>query len=299
MLYGIALGCIWLQVADMERALEFYQRLGFRLGLLNPPVAVLTSLDTNQALILLWERPGARPQPPDATGLYHVAFRLPSEHDLAEFLAYALQESIPLEGAADHSVSQALYLRDPDGNGIEIYADRPQQEWQRRNGSIWMDTRPLNIRTLLSKARREWRGMPAGTRVGHVHFRVASLDEAEEFLHRQLGFAVTLREYPGARFFAADGYHHHVGTNTWGYPRRKPLRDGVGLRLWSVGVAQPGWQEYAALFRQLPSVVAVQPEWLLLRDPWGSALLLGVQSALPVTPEGVVGMFHQISEVLP
>ncbi len=299
MLSGVLLGCVWLQVADLQRSLEFYQWLGFRVGIVRPPVAVLTTANPDEAILLLIERSGAPPQPSDAVGLYHVAFLLPSEQDLAEFLLFALQQGIPLEGASDHRVSQALYLSDPDGNGIEIYADRPRQAWELRLGEVWMTTEPLDIRRLLQVARQPWRGMPEGTRVGHVHFRVASLEEAEAFLSGVLGFAVTLRSYPGARFFAADGYHHHVGANTWGRPTRMPPREAAGIRLWSLGIGEATWQEQREHWRRHPAYRAGDDAWVLLHDPWGSSVLLARLSALPRTPEAVFRMFNQLREVLP
>ncbi|MCS6966807.1 MAG: VOC family protein [Candidatus Kapabacteria bacterium] len=300
MLAGVMLGCVWLQVAELQRSIEFYQRLGFRVGLLQPPVAILTSSDTNNALILLWERPGTRPRPPRTVGLYHVAFCLPSEDDLAAFLAYALRVGIPLDGASDHWVSAAVYLTDPDGNGIEIYADRPKETWRSAEGKIRMETYPLDVGALLREAQQPWLEMPVGTRVGHVHFRVASLEEAEEFLSDVVGLAVTSRQYLGARFFAADGYHHHVATNTWASSTALPPNDAAGLRLWSIGVGnQVEWYAVGARLRRSQDAIHVGESWLLLRDPWGSLLLIAERSMLPVTPEAVLRMFNQLREVLP
>jgi catechol 2,3-dioxygenase len=300
MLTGIVFGVVCLQVADLQRSLEFYQRLGFRVGLLEPPAAILTAADRERAVLLLWERPGTRPLQQAEAGLYHVAFRLPSESFLAAFLAFVLQDSLlrsAVEGASDHLVSQALYLRDPDGNGVEIYADREPRLWPHIDGEILMDTRPLDIPMLLQHARMSWEGMPAGTRIGHLHFRVLSLLEAEEFLHGLLGFAVTLRRYPGARFFAADGYHHHLGTNIWGHPRRLPAAEAAGVRFWSLGISEPGaWTELIERLRPL-SRTTVIGSWLLLQDPWGSTLLVSETSALPTTPEAVWRMFNQCAEV--
>lgn len=301
MLTGIVFGVVCLQVADLQRSLEFYQRLGFRVGLLEPPVAILTAADRERALLLLWERPGTRPLQQAEAGLYHVAFRLPSESFLAAFLAFVLQDSLlrsAVEGASDHLVSQALYLRDPDGNGVEISADREPHLWQRADGEILMDTRPLDMPALLRQVREPWSGMPAGTRIGHLHFRVLSLPEAEAFLHELLGFAVTLRRYPGARFFAADGYHHHLGTNVWGHPRKLPPAEAAGVRLWSLGIGEPAaWAELVRRLRPLPRTT-VRGSWLLLQDPWGSTLLVSETSALPTTPEAVWRMFNQCAEVL-
>lgn len=300
MLAGVLLGVVWLQVAELQRSLAFYQRLGFRVAVLEPPVAILTAADRERALLLLWERSGTRPLQQTEAGLYHVAFRLPSESQLGALVEFVLQDSLLrafVEGASDHVVSQAFYMRDPDGNGLEFYADRERRLWQRVDGELLMDTRPLDVPSLLRQVQQPWNGMPEGTEVGHMHFRVLSLQEAEAFLHELLGFAVTLRRYPGARFFAADGYHHHVGTNIWGSPGKLPAAEAATVRLWSVGVREPA--VWAQLSQRLHLRASAVGPWLLLPDPWGSTLVLSPASSLPTTPEAVWRMFNQLHEVLP
>ncbi len=194
----IVLGWVCLQVSSLECSQAFYERIGLRTALLKPPFAVLTSADTATALLILWERPGTHPAAPDMTGLYHVALRLPGETALAGVLRHLLRQGIPLEGASDHLVSQALYLSDPDGNGIELYADRPRHTWQRCNGELLMATRPLDVERLLSRAPAPLPILPEGTSIGHLHLRVAQLDAAERFYAGMLGLEVQLRSYPGA-----------------------------------------------------------------------------------------------------
>jgi catechol 2,3-dioxygenase len=293
----IVLGWVCLQVSSLERSQAFYERIGLRTALLKPPFAVLTSADTATALLILWERPGTHPAAPDMTGLYHVALRLPGETALAGVLRHLLRQGILLEGASDHLVSQALYLSDPDGNGIELYADRPRHTWQRRNGELLMATRPLDVERLLSRAPAPLPILPEGTSIGHLHLRVAQLDAAERFYAGMLGLEVQLRSYPGALFFAADGYHHHIGVNTWGAPRRLPSEHTAGLLLFTLGVHSN------EVFHQLrhrcqPAAIAQQEQWMVLSDPWRHRLLIMPLPALPTTPEAAVGMLNQLLQVL-
>ncbi len=293
----IVLGWVCLQVSSLERSQAFYERIGLRTALLKPPFAVLTSADTTTALLVLWERPGTYPAAPDMTGLYHVALRLPEEAALAGVLRNLLRQGIPLEGASDHLVSQALYLSDPDGNGIELYADRPRHTWQHRNGELLMATRPLDAERLLALAPAPLPVLPRGSSVGHLHLRVAQLEAAERFYADTVGLEVRLRSYPGALFFAADGYHHHIGVNSWGSPQRLPTEHTAGLVLFTLGT---GSKE---LFEQLrnrcqPAVLAQQEQWMLLSDPWRHRVLIMPLPVLPTTPEAAVGMLNQLLQVL-
>ncbi len=293
----IVLGWVCLQVSNLERSQAFYERIGLRTALLNPPFAVLTSADTTAALLILWERPGTHPATPDMTGLYHVALRLPTEAALAGVLRHLLRQGIPLEGASDHLVSQALYLSDPDGNGIELYADRPRHSWQHRNGELLMATRPLDAERLLALAPTPLPVLPRGTSVGHLHLRVTQLEGAERFYADTLGLEVRLRSYPGALFFAADGYHHHIGVNIWGFPRRLPNEHTAGLVLFTLGVHSNEAFEQLR-HRCQPAVLAQQEQWILLSDPWRHRLLITPLPALPTAPEAAVGMLNQLLQVL-
>ena len=173
-------------------------------------------------------------------GLYHFAILLPDRQALGRFVTH-LAEVGAHAGSADHLVSEALYLSDPDGLGIEVYADRPRASWTTsgdgdERAEIVMATEPLDLRSLVGEAGGErWTGMPAGTVIGHVHFHVGAIREAEAFYHAALGFDKTAWTYPGALFLSAGGYHHHVGTNIWaaGSPaatdrRRAAARVGAG-----------------------------------------------------------------------
>lgn len=168
-------------------------------------------------------------------GLYHVALLVPRRRDLARALAGLRAAGWPLQGAADHTVSEALYLADPDGHGIEIYADRPRAAWRRSDGELVMGTERLDLRRLLAEGTDDTEsagaGLPAGTVVGHIHLSVGDLDAAEQLFAGQLGMEVTVRSYPGALFLAYDGYHHHVGANVWWRGHRERAVPGAARLL--------------------------------------------------------------------
>ncbi len=184
----------------------------------------------------------APPRDPRQTGLYHFAILVPTRRDLAVALVRLAQGGWQLDGASDHLVSEALYLSDPDGNGIEIYRDRPRAEWRRGpDGQLSMATLPLDLDDLLGELQTAPvdpvgdAQMPDGTRIGHVHLQVAELEQTEAFYAGVLGFDVMVRGYPGALFVAAGGYHHHVGLNTW-HSRggSTPPSGGIGLRAYEL-----------------------------------------------------------------
>jgi catechol 2,3-dioxygenase len=168
-------------------------------------------------LVELVPGPDAPSRPPRSTGLFHLALLVPTRADLARTLRRVAGSGAPLSGASDHLVSEALYLSDPEGNGIELYRDRPRDEWPMAGESVEMATLPLDLESLLGEPGGEAAAasMPEGTILGHVHLQVADLDAAEAFWVDALGLDVTARGYPGALFTSAGGYHHHVGLNTW------------------------------------------------------------------------------------
>jgi catechol 2,3-dioxygenase len=167
-------------------------------------------------LLVLQELLNAPPQPYRSTGLYHVAILLPSRPDLGRALLRLAEAGLEI-GQGDHLVSEALYISDPDGNGLEIYRDRPRESWQWSGGTVQMAADPVDLRSLIEEGKRDeaqWQVLPAGTRVGHMHLRVGDIQEAEHFYHDILGFDITAR-IPRALFVSAGGYHHHIGMNTW------------------------------------------------------------------------------------
>lgn len=233
------IGYAHLQVANLDRALTFYvDLLGFQLANRHNGRAFLSPDGQFPHRLLLTERPGARPKPPRTTGLYHVAIRLPDRVALARVFRRLMQHGYGLQGASDHLVSEALYLADPDGNGLELYRDRPRAEWAWDGAQVAMSSEPLDLRDLLIEAERDssaWSGIHAGTDIGHVHLHVSDLKKAETFYADILGFTVMQRSYPGALFVAAGGYHHHIGLNVWmGRGAPPPPEDAVGLIAFAV-----------------------------------------------------------------
>jgi catechol 2,3-dioxygenase len=227
-------------VKSLERELHFYHELlGFNKVEHRESTVALSPTGQQPFQILLTESPEARPRPPRTTGLFHAAIRFPNRIELAKAVVRLSQHGYPIHGASDHLVSEAIYLADPEGNGIELYCDRPGFEWKWSNGEIAMATEPLDVEALLREADGiGWAGIHPQTHIGHIHLNVASLESAEEFYSKQLGFDVTTRSYPGALFMAAGGYHHHIGANIWaGRNAARPPEDSLGLI--AFGIATP------------------------------------------------------------
>lgn len=263
------LGRVRLQVADLERSLIWYERvLGLRVVDRSASSAALAPHGGVPALIELRERPGAAPAR-GRLGLFHVALLLPDRPALGTFLKHlvALGERA---GAGDHLVSEALYLTDPDGLGLEVYADRPRAQWRVQGGELQMDTLAIDAQGLVRAAGDAvWDGMPAGTVVGHVHLHVGDLDAAERFYHQGLGLDRMVWSYPGARFLAAGGYHHHLGLNTWatGGPAGT---DEARLLDWTVVL--PGAADVAAAAASLGAAGFPVAEDGRAVDPWGTVV---------------------------
>lgn len=274
------LGAVSLTVADLDRMRAFYERtLGLR-TLKRDGSTVRLGAEEGRPLVELVGDPDAPPAPARSTGLFHQALLVPSRAELARSLQRVLESGWRLTGASDHLVSEALYLDDPEGNGLEIYRDRPRSEWQTTGaGGIEMATLPLDLDGVMSELPAGGDGgAPAGTTMGHVHLRVADIPSAEAFHSGVIGFDVTGRVYPGALFLSAGGYHHHVGMNTWasaGAPA--PPLGARGLRRYEVLL--PGGDELARVRGRLDGAgVASEADddGLLVRDPSGNATLLRV-----------------------
>lgn len=216
------------RVRSLDRSGEFYiRKLGFYVVHHGPETLQLAVEPEGAPLLTLV--PGAeRDSPRDAAGLFHAALLLPSRESLASWLSFAAAQGIEFEGFSDHGVSDAIYLSDPDGIGLEIYTDRPRREWPVVNGELAMTTRPLAIRPLLEKATPTTTPL-AGGRWGHLHLRVTDLGRSVAFYRTTLGLEVTQSSYPGASFLATGGYHHHLGINTWGRPTLPSAHDAAGL----------------------------------------------------------------------
>ncbi|MDH4337866.1 MAG: VOC family protein [Candidatus Krumholzibacteria bacterium] len=234
-----SVGYVHLRVSDLDRSLAFYlDVLGLRMVSGGPSTATLSANGRGPGLIVLTEKKDAPPREPHSTGLYHVAIRVPSRRSLAMVIRHLGDVKWRIDGFADHDVSEAVYLADPDGNGLEVYADRPAELWPFRNGQVEMITVPLDLDSVLAELSDwpgDWGGIDSAARIGHVHLRVSDLARTEAFYHAVLGMSVTQRSIEGALFLAAGGYHHHVGANVWsssGGPR--PPADALGLISYSI-----------------------------------------------------------------
>src|ERR671932_146989 len=217
------MGPVHLTVSDLERSLEYYRRV-VGLDVLEQGAGSASLGADSTELLGLVEQPGA--QPSDGyTGLYHFALLAPDRPSLARWLVHAVRDQVPLTGLSDHYVSEAIYLRDPDRHGIEIYADRPRELWEGRVGER-MTTEPLDVKDLLGEADGDFDGLPAGTTMGHVHLKVASIPQTVAFYRDVLGFDLVVERVPQAAFLSAGGYHHHVGANTWESAGASPPPEG-------------------------------------------------------------------------
>lgn len=270
------LGRVRLQVADLQRSLAYYERvLGLRVIDRDAGRAVLgAAADDGVPLVELHERPGAAPVPAGGRlGLYHFAILLPDRAALGRFVAH-LADLGERAGASDHRVSEALYLQDPDGLGIEVYADRPRTAWRHEGRQLVMATEPLDLASLVRAAGGEpWTGMPAGTTIGHIHLHVGDLARAESFYHQALGFDKVVWSYPGALFLSAGGYHHHLGLNTWARGAATPGEDDARLLEWEVVVPSALDAEGAlASLAAAGHAVGRTVDGGTVRDPWGTPL---------------------------
>ena len=275
------IGHAHLQVADLDRALHFYADLaGFKQVSRNNGIAVLSATDSLSAHLILTEHPGARPKPRHSTGLFHVAIRLPSRHELARVFFHLVGKGWNFGGFSDHKVSEALYLSDPDGNGLELYRDRPRDQWPMSGNQVEMTTDPLDVNALLALAANDgipWTGIAPGTDIGHVHLHVRDLPEAETFYCNLLGLDVMQRTYAGALFVSAGGYHHHVGLNIWaGEGAPPPPPDAVGLRSFSLVI--PDKQAWQTLVNRVEAAGLLLEEKgsnsVLVSDPSGNTVEL-------------------------
>jgi len=274
------LGYVHLTIVDLERSISFYRRsLGFQVHHQKGNTAYLGSGSGD--LVALTEISGAR-RVPRRTGLYHFAILTPSRQALGRSLKNLVETETPLQGGADHLVSEALYLSDPDGNGIEIYRDRPRSAWQYEDGKLKMGTDPLDYQGILAETdgdNGEWRGLEPSTRLGHMHMHVAELKEATNFYENVLGFDFLIDYMGSAAFLSAVGYHHHIGLNVWnGIGAPPPPPDSVGLRYFTVQLVDEDDRE--KLIERLTDHhinFDTSSQGLFLRDPSHNGILFVVK----------------------
>ena len=265
------IGTVALTVRDLDTVSRFYQQV---IGL--TPIETgsgLARLGVGETVLLeLRHDPAAPLASPQAAGLFHTAFLLPNRTDLAQWLLHAAEQRVPLQGASDHLVSEAIYLADPEGNGIEVYWDRPSETWTWRDGMVEMSTLALDLDGLVATAKtRDWAGLPAGSLIGHVHLQVGALDQSDRFYAGLLGFEVMTR-YPGATFLGSGGYHHHIGTNIWN-SRGAPVRAEPTTGLADVEIVTDAGTFETVRSRLSPEQAAeASPARLPLRDPWGTSI---------------------------
>jgi catechol 2,3-dioxygenase len=279
-----SVGTVRLTVTDLDRSRAFYERaVGLRPTELDDGTLALGAAG-ERPLIELRGDSAARGLNRRAPGLYHLAVLVPTRLDLAFALARIAEARYPLDGASDHLVSEALYLSDPDGNGIEIYRDRPRAEWPRAGDQLQMSTLPLDLDDVIGELRAATElqaSVPSGTKIGHVHLQVSDLSEAERFYNGVLGFDVIVRGYPGALFVSAGGYHHHIGLNTWHSAGAAPAPEGsVGLRSFEIELAdEPALEAVLARLDAASIPSTRQCDGVLARDPFGNGVVLRTRTA--------------------
>jgi catechol 2,3-dioxygenase len=279
-----SVGTVRLTVTDLDRSRAFYERaVGLRPTELDDGTLALGAAG-ERPLIELRGDSAARGVNRRAPGLYHLAVLVPTRLDLAFALARIAEARYPLDGASDHLVSEALYLSDPDGNGIEIYRDRPRAEWPRAGDQLQMSTLPLDLDDVIGELRAATElqaSVPSGTKIGHVHLQVSDLSEAERFYNGVLGFDVIVRGYPGALFVSAGGYHHHIGLNTWHSAGAAPAPEGsVGLRSFEIELPDETALEAVLARLDAASIPSTrQCDGVLARDPFGNGVVLRTRTA--------------------
>jgi catechol 2,3-dioxygenase len=271
----LRLGAVALTVRDLERSIPWYERsLGLRVHARDAATASLG--DGREVTVVLHEDPQAGP-PGRTSGLYHYALLYPSREELARAAVRIMVTRTPIQGASDHGTHEAIYLPDPDGNGIELAADRPREAWPSfeeefsRGGPA-----PLDFESLLATVAGDEPAerVAEGLRMGHVHLHVGDLDQALAFYRDLLGFEVQFA-MPTAAFVSAGGYHHHLGLNTWhGRGAPAPPPHSAGLREWTVTLPAAGVAEVRARLEAAGVPVEPRGEGFLARDPWQTAVLV-------------------------
>ena len=266
------IGAVGLIARDLDRLADYYQNL---LGLsMLERTSKLARLGVNGVtLIEIEHRPDAKPDDERTAGLYHTAFLMPTRQDHARWILHIARNRVPITGASDHGVSEAFYLDDPEGNGIEVYNDRPRERWERQDGLIVMKTVQLDVEAILRETdpSEPYVAAPDGLRIGHIHLRVGNVERAEEFYRGAVGLDLTRRR-GGATFMSSGGYHHHVGANVWhsdGAGLRDP--DRAGLAWFSMAAADDAALDAATARLKSPNAaVTAIPGGVETADPWGT-----------------------------
>lgn len=265
---------IHLKVANLERSLNFYQKvLGFRVMQEQPHLAILAAGGI-KPMITIEQVKNAKPLDPSKTGLFHIAFLLPKKEDLAKVLRHFMHTGYPVQGASDHLVSEALYLTDPDGNGLEIYVDRDSAVWNWNEGEVEMSTLPLDANALMREVAEDgWLGMPDGTVIGHIHLQVADLVMVEDFYIKGFGFQIVSHFGQQALFVSSAGYHHHVGLNTWNSIGGDwPADEETGMKSYTISVPNNERMDIVDRLQDLGAHVDLDGDQYLVVDPSGNRI---------------------------
>jgi catechol 2,3-dioxygenase len=268
------IGAVGLVARNLDLLAGYYQNLlGLTVLERTPNLAKLGVHGVT--LIEIEHRPDARPDDERTAGLYHTAFLMPTREDHARWILHIARNQVPISGASDHGVSEAFYLDDPEGNGIEVYNDRPRERWQIQDGLVVMQTKQLDIEAILREVEPSatYPAAPEGLRIGHVHLRVGSVEQAEQFYRGAVGLDLTRRR-GGATFMSSGGYHHHVGANVWhsdGAGRRD--KDRAGLQWFSMEAADRATLDTTvARLKAANASVAAAPGGIETTDPWGTQI---------------------------
>jgi catechol 2,3-dioxygenase len=273
----VFVGEVNINVTDIERSLDYYENIiGFKVLEKAAHRAVLTA-DGKTPLLTIEQPANVQAKEARTTGLYHFAILLPSREDLSAFLKHVIKAGVQL-GASDHYVSEALYLNDPDGNGIEVYRDRPSKEWTWTSNQVVMATEPLDGEGLLSEGNLEWNDLPSETVMGHIHLHVSDLQSTEDFYVNGLGFDIATKNYPGALFASTGKYHHHIGLNVWnGVGAKAPARNSVGLNWYTL--VYPSVEERQEVLDRIGQLGnrALDLENYIVEDPSGNRIKLTVE----------------------
>jgi catechol 2,3-dioxygenase len=265
------IGAVALAVRDPDRLVAFYRDvIGF--AVLDRGTDTATLGAGGVPIVHLSHRPDAKPDDPREAGLYHTAFLMPTRADLARWILHVARSKVPLTGASDHAVSEAFYLDDPEGNGVEVYSDRPAESWQWTGNDLRITTDPLDVEDILREvpSNATYPGAPDGLRIGHVHLRVGDVARAEAFYRDVIGLAVTRRRH-GASFMSSGRYHHHIAANVW-HSAGAAMRDSnrAGLAWFSFEADTAAFEAVKA--RLGPAASVISSTAIESTDPWGTRL---------------------------
>ncbi len=266
-------GEVHLIVSDLERSVEFYTELiGFNI-LADEPNKVTLTADGRTSLLILETMEGSVERPFGTTGLYHFALLLPDCSSLANTLLHLAASEYLMQGAANHQYSDALYLADPDGNGIEIYVDLPPENWKRdKDGGYVGGSYPIDFEKLIEETSPPWTGLPENTRIGHMHLQVAELERTEQFYVDGLGFSITKKDN-GSLFLSKDHYHHHIALNTWsGTNLPAPPDNARGLNKYTLVFTQQELDEAKWQLKQLGFPFVENAHSIIVTDPSGNVI---------------------------